>query len=339
MNLVGANAYFVVSVPASALAGIDDDKSGGVSALEIGRHNREIALQFNKRFQVSADGKPSAPLMTMAWSPQTEGDPADSAYVVVLHSVRFEAPPKSPSVKTDLFGTGPNEGQMTLTAKRDKREDTAEVAILRPGASDHSFFKSGLATFADFVGIGIEHILTGPDHLLFLLTILIGAAGARYWLSVVTSFTIAHSITLTLAALKLVSVSPAITEPAIAASILLMACLNLWGGEFGLKTPARVGVVFACGLLHGLGFATALSAMMANGAHRLVSLAGFNIGIELGQFVFLGGLLLVSSQLRRIPILPPVIPIPKLASLTAAVLAGVMLVSRVMPLLGLGHSL
>ena len=339
MNLVGANAYFVVSVPASALVGIDDDKSGGVSALEVTRHNRDIALQFNKRFQVSADGKSGIPLMTMAWSPQTEGPPSDSAYIVVLHSVRFDAPPRSPAIKTDLFGTGANEAQMTMTAKRNKREDTAEVAILRPGAGEHRFFKSGLATFADFVRLGVEHILTGPDHLLFLLTILVGAAGARYWISVVTSFTLAHSITLTLAALKLVSVSANITEPAIAASILIMACLNLWGGGLGLQAPARIAIVFACGLLHGLGFATALGALMANGAHRLASLGGFNIGIELGQFIFLGGLVLMATQLRRIPILPQALQIPRFASLVAAILASGMLISRVSPLLGVGHIL
>lgn len=331
MNLVGANAYFVVSVPVSTLSGIDDDKSGGVSALEVARHNRDIALQFNRRFHVSADGKPAIPLMTMAWSPQTEGPPSDAAYVVVLHGVQFEAPPLTPLVETDLFGTGPNEGQMILTAKRNKKEDTAEVAILRPDAGSHQFFRSGLAIFADFVRIGVEHILTGPDHLLFLLTILIGAAGARYWISVVTSFTIAHSITLTLAALKLVQVPGAITEPAIAASILIMACLNLWGSGIGLRVHGRIAIVFACGLLHGLGFATALGGLMANSAHRLASLAGFNIGIELGQFIFLGGLLLIGGQLRRVRDLPFGGQLPRLASMSAAILACIMLFNRVLP--------
>ena len=332
MNVVGNTAYFVVSVPASALTGLDDDHSGGVSAAEIARHSQDISLQFNRRFRISAEGQSGVTLMTMAWSPQTEGLPSDSRYIVVLHSVQFDVPPKRPSIKTDLFGTGPGEGQMTMTDKRDKREDTAEVAILRPGASEHRFFKNGLGIFGDFLRLGVEHILTGPDHLLFLLTILVGAAGVRYWVSVVTSFTIAHSITLTLAALKLVDVSPSITEPAIAASIVLMACLNLWRDGLGFKTPTRIVIVFGCGLLHGLGFASALGMLTANGSHRLASLAGFNLGIELVQLIFLGGLVLIFAQMRHILRPPLSLPIPRLASLIAAVLGGVMLISRVLPL-------
>jgi hydrogenase/urease accessory protein HupE len=335
MNIVGDTAYFVVSVPVSALAGIDDDGSGGASALEISRHSREIAQQFNRRFHVAADGAPGTPLMTMAWPPQTEGTPADSPYVVVLHSVRFTAPPQQPSVSTDLFGTRSGEAQMTMTAKHDKRENTAEVAILRPGAADHIFFRGGLATFVDFVRVGIEHILSGPDHLLYLLTIIVAAAGWRYWLGVVTSFTIAHSITLTLAALGVVRVSPAIVEPGIAASIILMAVLNLWRGGAGSRaeTRTRIGIVFACGLLHGLGFASAIGAMAADGTHRLATLAGFNVGIELGQFAFLGAVLLLTALGSRLLAAPRTFALPKLASMTAAMLGAVMLMGRVLPVL------
>ncbi|WP_295633067.1 HupE/UreJ family protein [Novosphingobium sp.] len=330
MNVVGDTAYFVVSVPLSALHGIDDDRSGGASQAEITRHSREIADAFNRRFHVSSEGVAGRVLMTMAWSPQTEGPPADSAYVVVLHSERFSSPPQRLVVETDLFGTRPGEAQMTMTAKRDKREDSAEVAILRPSAQSHAFFKGGLATFADFVRIGIEHILGGPDHLLFLLTIVVAAAGWRYWLGVVTSFTVAHSITLTLAVLGVVRVAPAVVEPGIAASIVLMAALNLWrGGPAGLAGGrARIAVVFACGLLHGLGFAAAIGAIMAQGAHRLATLAGFNLGIELGQFAFVGAVLLLAAVLRRVVTVPPGFALTRIASVIAGVLGMVLLVWR-----------
>ncbi len=335
MNVVGNTAYFVVSVPISALKGVDDDGSGGASELEISRHSRDIALQFDQRFTVTSGGHAGTPLMTMAWSPQTAGPPTDSAYIVVLHSVRFAAPPLNPTIATDLFGTRAGERQMTITAKRDKNEDTAEVAILRPGAAEHSFFRGGFATFADFIRIGIEHILSGPDHLLFLLTVIVAAAGWRYWLSVVTSFTIAHSITLTLAALGAVRVAPAIVEPGIAASIVLMAVLNLWRGGRGsaAEVRARVAIVFACGLLHGLGFASAIGAMAADGTHRLATLAGFNVGIELGQFAFLGGVLALAALGRRVVTAPQAFALPRLASVTAALLGAVMLVGRVLPVL------
>lgn len=329
MNLVGDTAYFVVSVPVSALHGIDDDRSGGASQLEIARHSREIAAEFNRRFHVSSGVDAGRSLMTMAYSPQTEGPATDSAYVVVLHSVRFAAPPQSPEVSTDLFGTRTGEVQITMTAKRDKREDSAEVAILRPGAAAHTFFRGGLATFLDFVALGIEHILTGPDHLLFLLTIVVAAPGWRYWLGVVTSFTVAHSITLTLAAFGLVHAAPALVEPGIAASIVLMAALNLWRGGVAGGTRVRMGIVFACGLLHGLGFASAIGAMMAQGTHRLATLAGFNAGVELGQFAFVGAVLVAALCVRRVAVVPVGWSGPRMASLIAGVLGAAMLVARV----------
>lgn len=329
MNLVGDTAYLVVSVPVSALPGIDDDRSGGVSAQEIARHSRDIAAAFNRGFRVSADGAPGQPLMTMAWHPQTEGPPADSAYVVVLHSVRFAEAPREPMVSTDLFGTLPGEAQMTLTAKIGKREDTAEVAVLRPGAASHRFFRGALGTFADFVRLGIEHILTGPDHLLFLLTVLIAGAGWRYWLGVATSFTIAHSITLTLAALGLVRVSPAVVEPGIAASIVLMALLNLWrGGRVAGGLRVRLALVFACGLLHGLGFAAAIGTMLREGTQRIATLAGFNLGIELGQLAFLALLLGLGLAMRRLIGAPRALALPRLGSMLAALLGTGLLVQR-----------
>ena len=340
LNVVGHTAYVVVSVPVSALHGIDDDGSGGISAVEMSRHSRDITRQFERRFNVSAEGEAGTKLMTMAWSPQTDGPPVDSAYIVVLHSVRFAAPPQHPAVITDLFGKRSGEAQMTITAKRDKREDTAEVAILRPGASNHRFFRGRFVAFGVFVRNGAEHVLTGLDHLLFLLTIIVAAGGWRYWLSVVTSFTIAHSITLTLAAFGVVRVAPDIVEPGIAASIVLMAMLNLWGGGSGRTTKLRVRmpIVFACGLLHGLGFASAIGVLASDRTYWLATLAGFNVGIELGQFVFLGATLGLGILCRRIMRVPQVFALPRLASVMAATFGAVILAGRIVPMFP-GHPL
>ena len=334
MNIAGNTAYFVVSVPASALSGVDDDGNGSLSIAEIARHNRAIALQFNRRFSASADGLGGTPMMTMAWSPQTDGPQTDSSYVVILHSVRFGAAPVKPAVRTDLFGTRDGEAQMTMTAKHDKREDTAEVAILSPNAPAHTFFRNGFAVFGDFVRIGIGHILSGIDHLLFLLTIIAAVTGWRRWLGVVTSFTVAHSITLSLAVMGLVRVPPTLVEPAIAASIVLMAANNIWRGRDSRIARPWVGVaiVFACGLLHGLGFAYAIEAMAPDGAHRLATLAGFNIGIELGQFLFIGALLLVAALVGSL--FDSARPgLPRLASIIAGLLGAGLLIERVLPML------
>jgi hydrogenase/urease accessory protein HupE len=173
----------------------------------------------------------------------------------------------------------------------------------------------------------VEHILTGGDHLLFLLTIVIASASRRYWIRVVTSFTLAHSLTLTLSALGIVHVSAKFVEPAIAASIVLLAIDNIarprapgWG---------RVALVFGCGLLHGLGFASALGDLGVDGTHRIATLAGFNIGVEIGQFMFLGAFLGVLAAVRLVTGRDPSNVFPRVASATAALLGCALLIQRV----------
>ena len=337
MKIIGKDAYLVVAAPASAFVGIDDDKNGALSLFEISHHSQSIATQFATRFLITEDGNPASAFPGWVSSPQTSGTPFDQAYVIILLHVQFAHPPHHPVVSTSLFGNGPADAQMTLSARQG---DMAEVAILTPAAPTHTYFLGPLATCLDFIRVGVAHILTGPDHLLFLLTVIVASAGWRYWLSVVTSFTIAHSITLTLAALQIVKVSPAIVEPGIAASIVLIAVLNLSGGMG--STPhtqwRRVAVVFACGLLHGLGFASAIGAMAVDASHRLATLAGFNIGIEIGQFMFLGAMIGLAGLLRLIPTVnwpsKPGLRLPQVASLVAALLGTGMLIARILPQTG-----
>ncbi len=332
MHVVGSSAYCVVSVPASALAGIDDDHSGGLSLLEIQRHSRAIAAQFAARFRVADTGNAVQMLPAFVATPQTEGAPVDQRYAVVLMQARFARPPLHPTVTSDLFGSAPGEGQLTLTATRGAE---AEVAILAPDMPTHTYFRGSLATFLDFVRVGVAHILTGPDHLLFLLTVVVALTGWRAWLAMVTSFTLAHSITLTLAVLGVLRVSPLVVEPGIAASIVAMATLNLYGAPAVARSGLwrRSGIVFACGLLHGLGFASAIGTMRLDAAHRLVTLAGFNLGIELGQLLFLAALVVLARALSGLAPLRRAPAFARLASITAAVLGAVVLVARIIPAL------
>jgi hydrogenase/urease accessory protein HupE len=136
-----------------------------------------------------------------------------------------------------------------------------------------------------FVRLGVEHILTGYDHLLFLLALLIGASNFWRVLGIVTAFTVAHSITLSLAVLGLVHAPGTIVEPMIAASIVWVATSNL----FGQSRPwDRLAVTFLFGLVHGLGFADALSQLALSGWPLMRALVGFNFGVELGQAVAVG---------------------------------------------------
>jgi hypothetical protein len=149
--------------------------------------------------------------------------------------------------------------------------------------------------FEEYFSAGVWHILSGIDHLLFLISLLLPAvllrSGGRWEpverarpafaniLKVVTAFTLAHSITLSLAALDIVRLPSRLTESVIAASIVVAALNNI----FPVITESRARIAFAFGLLHGFGFASVLSDMgLAQGA-RVLSLLSFNLGIEAGQ--------------------------------------------------------
>ena len=142
-----------------------------------------------------------------------------------------------------------------------------------------------------FMPSGVHHILIGPDHLLFLVGLLLLGGSMRQLLLVVTAFTVAHSITLSLAALGMVMPPARAIEPAIALSIVYVGADNLLvrGGR-----DTRAWVAFAFGLIHGFGFANVLRDMGLPGRGLGWTLLGFNVGVELGQIAVVG---LVASAL------------------------------------------
>jgi hydrogenase/urease accessory protein HupE len=141
-----------------------------------------------------------------------------------------------------------------------------------------------LATgWLDFVWLGIEHILSGYDHLLFLVALLATARGFWGIVKIVTAFTLAHSITLTLASLGLVTVPSRVIEPMIAVSIVWVALENIFASD---PARRRALISFAFGLVHGFGFATALQELNLTRSAIARGLVGFNLGVELGQLAF-----------------------------------------------------
>jgi hydrogenase/urease accessory protein HupE len=131
-----------------------------------------------------------------------------------------------------------------------------------------------------FVVLGAKHVLTGYDHLLFLFGVLIASRTLHRMLAVVTTFTLAHSLTLALAALGHISVSARIVEPLIAASIVFVSVENLRRQE---APGRRLAITFAFGLVHGLGFASALEDLQLRLDTLPLTLFSFNLGVELGQ--------------------------------------------------------
>jgi hydrogenase/urease accessory protein HupE len=149
-----------------------------------------------------------------------------------------------------------------------------------------------------FFALGVEHIVTGYDHLLFLAALLLVCTSFRQAAGVITFFTIAHSITLSLAALDIVRLPARIVEPAIAASIVYVGLENIFGRH---RVIWRALVTFGFGLVHGLGFASALreAGLGSSGVGLAMPLLKFSIGLETGQLVIAAVLLKVLLTLRR----------------------------------------
>lgn len=188
-------------------------------------------------------------------------------------------------------GTGAHEVRYDVLAETDAVvEDHSNVVDYRIGEHagqtvldwDNARFTVGDTSLwrsvARFGETGVEHILSGADHVLFVLALLIGATTRRQVVGVLSMFTLAHSITLISALLGWVSVPARVVEPLIALSIAFVALENLLG-----PSRRRYPAIFAFGLLHGLGFAGSLRVSEAIGWDLVASLLGFNVGIEVGQ--------------------------------------------------------
>ncbi len=149
--------------------------------------------------------------------------------------------------------------------------------------------------FIDFVHLGIEHIFTGYDHLFFLLGLLLAGGSLRKLLLVATSFTLAHSITLALAALGTVHLPSRFVESAIAASIVYVAVEDLLVAQ----PRRRWMIAFAFGLVHGFGFASALAELDLPRTGLVHALVGFNVGVEIGQATIVLAAAPLLARLRR----------------------------------------
>lgn len=175
-------------------------------------------------------------------------------------------------------------------------EDTPTFLLNQPLDATTRSASSG-ATFARYLGLGFEHILPhGPDHILFVLGLFLLSPKLAPLLWQVTAFTVAHSITLALAAFNVVSLPPSVVEPLIALSITYVAVENVLTPDLKRGRPL---VVFAFGLLHGLGFAGVLADIGLPRGEYLFSLAAFNLGVEAGQAAVVALAFLAVGAFRR----------------------------------------
>ena len=178
--------------------------------------------------------------------------------------------------------------------------------IIRPEAPRLSISPDTRSPFTlpAYLVLGIEHILTGPDHLLFVLGLVLIVRSRRMLLKTVTAFTLAHSITLAAAVLGKVRLPTSFVETLISLSILLLApeILRVRRGQSSLTVRYPWAVAFVFGLFHGMGFASGLASLGFQSHDLFAALVLFNLGVEIGQLAFIALVLSIGRGLRSTPV-------------------------------------
>ncbi len=205
-----------------------------------------------------------------------------------------------------LVATGLTDARLDVLVRYTPRDGATLTAVLRPDAPTFTLpsarGRSRGELARGYLGLGVEHILTGRDHLLFVLALLLLVRDRWSLLRTITAFTLGHSVTLALASLGLVRLPTAPVEAAIALSIALLA-VELARPQGAAPTLARRypwAVAAGFGLLHGFGFAGALADLGLPRGQIPLALAMFNVGVEVGQALFIGATLALWALGRRV---------------------------------------
>jgi len=287
--------------------GLDANDDAAITWDEVRARHEAIAAYALARLKLSSEGVDCP----MRVTEHLIDSHTDGAYAVLRLQASCAAPVATLSVDYNLlFDVDPqHKGLLKLT-----HGASTSTAIFAPDARSQALQVAAPARwrqFADYVKHGVWHIWIGFDHILFLVSLLLPAVLIRrdgQWqgretlrasvidvLKIVTAFTLAHSLTLSLAALGALSLPSRLVESLIAASVILAALNNLWP----LVHRWRALVAFGFGLIHGFGFASVLADLgLAQGA-LVLSLVGFNVGVELGQLAIVALFLPLAYLLRR----------------------------------------
>ena len=238
----------------------------------------DVIALVRSRLQIAADG---TMLPVGAWSVPEALAERQSLRLAARSSLH--RPAGSLTVTAAMFPYDPKHQTFVNFYERDS---VVSQSILDREHSSVEYFagtRQGIrAVIEKFVPSGVRHILIGPDHLLFLVGLLLLGGSIRRLLLIVTAFTLAHSITLSLAALNIFTPPAQIIEPAIALSIVYVGADNLFvqGGR-----DVRAWIAFAFGLIHGFGFANVLREMELPSRALGWTLLSFNVGVEIGQLL------------------------------------------------------
>jgi hypothetical protein len=285
--------------------GLDQDGDGNLTWDEIRGQHAQIAAYALQRLSLATQ-QGACPV---AVTQQLIDNHTDGAYTVLRFHAACPAEITTLDVGYRLFADLDPQHKGLVQIRRDGVVSTAIFDPDRPRQQLSLQAPDRMAQFGDYVRHGVWHIWIGFDHILFLLSLLLPAvlATARSApsesikasfidvLKVVTAFTLAHSITLTLASLSVISLPSRWVESAIAVSVVAAALNNI----FPLFRGKRPLAAFAFGLIHGFGFASVLTDLGLPQSALIASLLGFNVGVELGQLCIVALFLPLAYLLRR----------------------------------------
>ena len=285
--------------------GLDQDGDGELTWDEIRNQHQVIAAYAKERLALSSAGG-ACPVVV---GEQLVDNHTDGAYTVLRFTAACPVPIDALTINYRLFADidPQHKGLVKL-----EHGGLTSTAIFSPDSARQSLSlasPSHWAQFDDYVKHGVWHIWIGFDHILFLLSLLLPAVmmpaaskqaqtmRAAFFdvLKIVTAFTLAHSLTLTLASLHVLSLPSRWVESAIAASVALAALNNLWPLFRGRRWVAA----FVFGLVHGFGFAGVLADLGLPRSALVLSLFGFNVGVEIGQLAIVGVFLPLAFALRK----------------------------------------
>jgi hydrogenase/urease accessory protein HupE len=270
---VQAELVFARPELTAAVPGLDADRDGSVSPEEVDRARGILTEAIASKLELHTPGGPCAGTFRNAFLTEQDG-------LVIRVVFACQAATETLSIRLNFFGslsvghrhiasvTGPD-GQIVRAIAHEARP---EIQVSRASAS-------AARVAWPLLGLGVEHILTGYDHLVFLFGLILVGGRLRALFVAITAFTLAHSITLGVAALGVWTPSPRFVEPAIALSIAYVGIEN-W---FVRDADRRWLITFPFGLIHGFGFASALGEISLPPAQIPLALAAFNIGVEAGQ--------------------------------------------------------
>ncbi len=262
-------------VDAAAALGMAQPESVVDSALGAAARMR-LASILATRMRFEADGRDAA-LEIVSARPR-----ADNPGVTIEYRSAWARMPGRFHAHALLF---PHDSQHQTFVNVYERGRLRRQDVLDAEHTEATFFGGGtqglLAVTGTFLAAGIHHIFIGPDHILFVIGLLLLGGGIKRILKVITAFTVAHSITLALAAFQLVNPPSRVVEPLIALSIVFVGVENLrWRPG---HRDARVLIAFAFGFIHGFGFASVLREFGLPREALAASLFAFNAGVEVGQ--------------------------------------------------------